>query len=380
MTGLIAFLIIELALGSFYAIKKGELLAPWTLFSTITTDFDPENPLCRWADSTKLHPLYFFNYKKNGHCNQFNMTTNDLGFVSPPFNFDDRENYYVVLFLGGSVTEGLFFQEYFKRQIENKLNENFKSPNGKPFKLVSFAIAGGQQPMQFNIYSYFSEFVDAVVSLEGYNERNNFKLHQHFAYPPALWDQKVGEARQRGIKILIRRMGFAFSKILQQLKIAKYSYILFTIADFSVPKKNLELDFYEAPFKPYPKEWSDEKKNEINIKIYKSYLKGMATLAESKKQKYAFLLQPVPAFKESLTDQDRRVIGKDMDKELIGNLYEKLLSLKEEGLNIVDMRSSLDNYRKDIYIDHIHTNHSGKVVLGEAIYKELIKTWGLEKK
>ena len=66
-----------------------------------------------------------------------------------------------------------------KNYFEYYLNKNFISPNGKPFKIYTGAMGGWTFPNQIMMTLMYNDRVDAIVSLDGYNEARNVQDGEH---------------------------------------------------------------------------------------------------------------------------------------------------------------------------------------------------------
>ncbi len=364
-------IVIEIGQGILYSAKERSFVGPAILFAALHIDHDQTNIECRWGDSIQLHPIYLYHYKRSGPCasNRFE-DINSFGFMAPEFNLDSINDFYSILFLGGSVAESVVFTSS-KILIEDWLNSNFISPNGKPFKIISFSIGGGRQPMQFNIYSQFVPFVNAVVSLEGFNELMSFYPGGQFTEATNQWKNKVYEEYESGLTIGLRKLGFFFSKTIKSFAISNYSYSLYSLARLVTPKNKVKYQRSPADLGrlPYPDHWSEEKSFTVNLSQYKSYLKNISSIADSSTQHHLIFLQPLPAFRKNITENEKRIIGRIEYKEIAQKVYGGLLDLDNEGVNIVDLRNIFDGVKDDLFIDQIHTNPRGDQIIAKNISK-----------
>ena len=81
-----------------------------------------------------------------------------------------------MLVTGGSVASQLVqnWPAPAPRFLEEELNKRYVSPNGKPWLVLNGGDGAWKEPQQFILFSMYATSVDAVVTLDGYNEHYFF--------------------------------------------------------------------------------------------------------------------------------------------------------------------------------------------------------------
>src|SRR5262245_42089841 len=138
---------------------------------------------CRYIDSLFPHPYLGFVHHKNPPCGIGNV--NNIGLWGIDFPSERAADAYVVLLTGGSVAAqlGQIQGPPAPRFLELALNERFRSPNGKPFRVLNGATGAWKQPQQTVLLLLFADAIDAVVTLDGFNEYQSLSGQHRFEYP-----------------------------------------------------------------------------------------------------------------------------------------------------------------------------------------------------
>jgi hypothetical protein len=85
---------------------------------------------------------------------------------------------YVILLAGGSVASQIsqLAQPGRRSFLEEELNRAYVSPTGKPFLVLNGGLGAWKQPQQLILLAIYGDFIDAVVTLDGYNEQHLISL------------------------------------------------------------------------------------------------------------------------------------------------------------------------------------------------------------
>ena len=103
-------------------------------------------------------------------------------------------------------------------------------------------------------------------------------------------------------------------------------------------------------------------------------------IAKANGIKELHIIQPVPAFKKVLPEEERRRV-QDLS---YGPLYKKMIqermALNAEGIPVVNMAGLFDDTPHAVFVDRIHLSNDGKDILLAKIVEALVAQWGLKRK
>lgn len=384
----VALLFVELGLRYFYFTAEQRKLGAEALLRTYSNKYinskTGEDEKCHFID--KVKPSAHFGYtliRKDG-CKTLSNSQGVVGkreipFVKDPDNFS-------ILVLGGSVAEGLITDDYLGRIfLENILNENYISPNGKPFRLYNGALGGWSMPVQNNVLTYYADRVDAAISIDGFNEAISSEKHRIEVGNFILY------------RYLVERSGF-WPILLEGLK---------NFRDFSVDTAWLRHS-YIVPFvflkgmgtlqslgdsgpgyansaDPFPIKWTKGRRDKWNARRYKQLIRQLHYQAQAYDIHYVHFVQPIRWLGKQLTDREES-IPRLINVRLFKKFRDQALSLNEKGVKVFNLGDVYAGETGEIYADHIHhicepSNdcRPGKI-LAEAIAKDLAQAWFLKSK
>lgn len=344
----------------------------------------PEKDDCWWEDTIDFHPFLSFAYHKDRHCSS--SQRNNVGLKGRKMPMFNDPNYYDILILGGSVAE-LFAQLDDKgtNGFERYLNDRYKSPNGKPFRILNGALSAGTQPQQVISFALFGGFSDAVISIEGYNELVHFRSREPMETPSRPWIELYDREHSGYFKTELRSLTKKLNNAVMN-SFLENSYFMFLVCTNSF----LYADSLTKTDNNYPifelSPMSDQEMKNFTYDRYAYYLQQIKAMASSRGEKIMFFLQPVPAISKSLTENEKLVTGNLDYKEEYLSLVQHLLALQKEGLPIESLLDILKDYRDEAYVDSIHFISSGGYgggaydVMFEAMARHIEKSWGLKRK
>src|SRR5204863_7029150 len=101
---------------------------------------------------------------------------NNIGLFGSDFPSERRPDRFVILVTGGSVAAQ--FGQLIPggpKYLEETLNASYQSPTGQPFLVLNGGDGAWKQPQAFILFAMYATSVDAVVTLDGYNEYYLFR-------------------------------------------------------------------------------------------------------------------------------------------------------------------------------------------------------------
>src|SRR5579864_592744 len=130
---------------------------------------------CRYVDTLYPHPYVAFVHHGNPPCGLANI--NNVGLFNDDFPTVKRTDRYTILLVGGSVASQMAqnWGPPAPHYLELALNKGYVSPNGKPFLVLDGGDGAWKEPQSFILFSLYASSVDAVVTLDGYNEHYMFE-------------------------------------------------------------------------------------------------------------------------------------------------------------------------------------------------------------
>lgn len=353
---------------------------------------------CRYVDTLFPHPYLAFVHHANPPCGIGNV--NNVGLRNDDFPTLKRQDRFVVLLTGGSVASqlGQNWPAPAPRFLEQELNKRFVSPNGKPWQVLNGGSGSWKQPQQFILFSLYVTSVDAVVALDGYNERflfipgtgerlerafNNFLEVNPFASDENFGDAAIGWVMGRIAGTLaaapVLGHSHAVYMIVRGIETMAKGQGIFRPTN----KKTTAASLFALPEEIIK---DKELHFETQLGLYQKYMRGIEAVARDNDVKTAYFIQPVPAWGKTLTEEEKRVVGDLSYGDLYRRMVAGLLTLRARGLAVHDLGDMLQNEAGTIYEDHIHFaftpefDSKGYRLMAARMADVLGETWQLKAK
>ncbi len=367
-------------------------VATWQSFSNEFMQMSQNDEGCTFSDRLIPHPNLAFVHHSFPRCGIHGL--NALGLISRTDLPRQRSlDYYTIMIVGGSVASHLAAGTLREGRIwlQDILNRDYVSPNGKPFRIVSGAAGGWRVPAQLTALELNGEGVDAVMAVDGYNEASAAGggapitspdpvyltvVQPHGAAGPLRWIWALQRYRQFAMKFWPTR----------------HSFLAFTIFDrmvnlFSQSASVRETyDSYLYKHFAFPQEWTPQKRDEWNRTRYETYLRSLEAKARVLNLKYAHFLQPVRWIGKQLTEEEKsyREYVKEGSYESV--FLPVVASMRSKGFPTVSLTDVFTGIAETIYGDHIHCRYGsdgdspGYRIMSERIARELSRFWGLKRR
>jgi hypothetical protein len=237
--------------------------------------------------------------------------------------------------------------------------------------------------------------VDAVVTLDGFNEYNRLSGFSHLDVPANNFMVVNPRLKQSERKLLAIRLYGAIYEYSKRSWLLSHSY-----AGYGLSKSARDLiQAYgerETPGREkttvrsmfaFPEGWDEAKRFDWNIEEYRKYIRVMDVAAKRLGVKRAFFTQPVPAIDKTLTAEERQEVG-DLDyREMYQRMASALLSLRSEGIPVVSLLNVFADVKETVYVDPIHCLEDGVTgeslgyqIMASRMADELATEWGLRRK
>jgi hypothetical protein len=373
-------------------LRDGRWLSPAQRWAAQENLFigDLTSGTCRYVDSLFPHPYLVAVHTGNPPCPTDFLNAQGLFGRDFPLRRDAQT--FAILLTGGSVAAHLGqVNRGGPLFLEEALNACYTPPKGRRFQVYNAADGGWRQPRQAIISLLYGDAVDAIVTLDGFNEAQVLGI-QRLEMPEAVFELLNPLALRSG-------RGVAASMISNQMQIlisqslARYSFTVFFVAEHL--RKRLEgIAYGEIGTRKtsvislfaLPAEWTLEQRTAFNIDQYRKYMRIIDAVAKTEGARAAFFLQPVPAIAKELTDDEKAVVGSLSYAPLYARLTGALLETRTDGLQVFSLLDVFRNTRDTVYGDPIHfardpktMDSMGNRIVASAMAKQLAATWSLER-
>jgi hypothetical protein len=212
---------------------------------------------------------------------------NAQGLFGRDFPLQRDPETFAILLTGGSVAAILGqTQKNSPLFLEEALNACYKPPKGRRFVVYNGADGGWRQPRQAIMSLLYGEAVDAIVTLDGFNEMQVLGI-ERLEMPEAVFELLNPLALRSG-------RGVAASMLSNQMQIfisqswARYSFTIFFLAERM--RKSLEAIAYGelgarktsvVSLFALPAEWKPEQRIAFNIEQYRKYARIIDAVAKA---------------------------------------------------------------------------------------------------
>jgi hypothetical protein len=352
---------------------------------------------CRYVDTLFPHPYLAFVHHGNPPCGLPNV--NNIGLLNADYPTVKPTDRYVVLVTGGSVASQLVqnWPAPAPRFLEEELNRRYVSPNGKPWLVLNGGDGAWKEPQQLILFSLYATSVDAVVTLDGYNEHYFFwpgtterlerPLSNFIDVNPFVADENFGDAATGWV--IGRVAGALAANPVLGHSHAAYMVIrgIEAVAKgkdvFKSSKKTTLASLFampEAIVKDHDGEFA------VQLGLYQKYTRAIEVIARDNGVKSAYFLQPVPPYGKTLTEEEKKNAGDLGYRDMYRKIVAGMMALRDRGLAIYDLGDLLKDEKGTIYADDIHfirdkTGDSpGYRLMAARMGQLLAETWGLKAK
>ncbi len=161
------FIAAEILFTAYYYFRDGNYSSVRQMLAQEAGSFQRERAPedCNFNDTLFQHPYLGWVHHANLPCGLPN--TNSIGLYGQEVPWKRRDDRFVVLLTGGSVASQL--GRITQGSLQELLNQNY-SEYGKRFIVINGAIEDWKQPQQLILFAMYANGVDAIITLDGYNE------------------------------------------------------------------------------------------------------------------------------------------------------------------------------------------------------------------
>ena len=352
---------------------------------------------CTYADTLFPHPYLAFVHHDIPPCGLKRIS--NVGLTGDDFPSVKRNDRYVILLTGGSVAAQLGQVEArpAPRYLEEELNAHYISPTGKPFQVINGGDGAWKQPQQLILLALYSNVVDAVVTLDGYNEVLMMnELQTQRIERPALNFLEVNPiAAQDGFgNVVVSWLAGRIAGAIGHHGLLGHSHAAYLVVkavehsakgggQFRSGGTVVFDKMYEIPAEL---RFGPSAVMNFQLAQYRRYIRLMSMIAREEGVKAMFFLQPVPAIGKTLNDAEKQVNPDLRYGEHYREVVRTLEGLRENGIAVLDLLDVFSEEKGTIYADDVHPYRApggesrGYRLIAARMARDLASGWGLKSK
>jgi len=348
---------------------------------------------CTYVDTLFPHPYLGFVQHDTPPCGMEKV--NNIGLTADDFPPVKRADRYVILLTGGSVAGqlGQTAPPPAPRYLEEELNAHYISPTGKPFQVLNGGAGAWKQPQQTILFLLHSNIVDAVVTLDGYNESKYLSVRTRGRLEmPALNFLEVNPiaAQDNFGNVVVSWLAGRVAGAVGHHSLLSHSHAAYLavravqhLSKGDAAFRDSKTNGFDRMFEVPPEARSSlQAMMAYQISQYRRYIRIMDAIARDQGVKAMFFLQPVPAVGKSLTDEEKRANPDISYGANYVTMVRDLEGLRENGIAVVDLLDIFAKEKGTIYADDVHPYRApdgkslGYRLIAERMAREMADGWG----
>jgi len=366
-------------------------------YNAYQEEYDPETGHYRKrVETDTLFPHPYLGYVRHSIPPSGIQFINTEGFFGHRFAGVKEEGVFRVMITGGSVATGYGAQRVDKNLLERDLNARYRSGAIKRFEVMNRAHGAWKQPQQLINFMLHAHEVDALITLDGYNEAHHIWNRHGLSmdHPSDNYYTGMQVNYGRPIQTLALRVDGWLRELLFTNPIARRSQLCYFVItrlraaaqeranDPNDPIVGKVMGFSKGML-ALPNDWDIEKKREYNIQAYKRYTYDTYVIAKAHGVKSLHLLQPTAYHRKTLSEKERASLERQPKNSFNVDLYLKVIGevmkLRELGVPVYDLTDVFEEAgAADIYGDPVHFNDAGMEILEKRVLQLIEKEWGLK--
>lgn len=352
---------------------------------------------CRYIDTLYPHPYLAFVHHANPPCGLRNL--NNIGLLNDDYPIEKRQDRFTILLTGGSIASQLaqMSDGDAPRFLELELNQNYISPNGKPFLVLNGGDGAWKEPQPFILFALNAQAVDAVITVGGMNEFYMFRnfvterlerpVSNFLEVNPLVADENFGDA---AIGWVMGRIAGAVS--LNPVLGSSHAVYMIVRGVESIAKgrgglkstKRTTLDSIFAL--PAEVKGDGEKIFALQLSLYQKYQRAIEAVAREYGVRAAYFFHAVPAWGKDLTPEEKAVVGDLSYGPLYRRMVEAMMTQRSRGMAVYDLGDLLAGVKEQVYADDAHfrlgddSDSLGYRLMAKRVAANVAEAWKLERK
>ena len=386
-------LLCELIFGAFYFVKNEALVRPARMLSTNEFLVNAGDVDCGWAGVQAVHPfLSHYSLSPDRCADDAQFDLNAQGFFGPSIPLKNDDKTFDILLTGGSVAAYLG-QLYVggPKYLEESLNRKYQPPVGTRFRVFNGANGAWAQPQQMIMTLLYGRGVDALVSLEGFNEHWAFARKRRIDQPTNTFFQLAARSTDATV-VFYGDLATDLTHFMNNNWLTRNSYFLYGIYDIVIllVKQKMEESGRVAKLKSsfgFDEGMGQLERHRWNLEQYQTYVLTIKDFADRNNLQHALFIQPVPRIGKTLTNEEQRRIGSVTYEPIYLEIVEHLMALQNQGVNVRGLLYVFEDVTESIYGDIIHPEIDIKTgygrgfeIIAEQMSDDLAELWRLQPK
>jgi len=321
---------------------------------------------------------------------------NNYGFFNREFPYErDPQNFHVLVTGGSVATQFAQMMRDGPRYLEDALNRRYVPPKGDRFVVLNGALGGWRYPQQIGIAAMTASAVDAVVSLDGFNEVATMLRDGMLVEAPGRKFLLSNPALENGYERMVGDWlaGWVFEASLGHWWARNSNYFCLVSQKL---RRAIQAAFDQGDDRSYlvrifsmPRLGRDRRWS-YAIRRYTDYQRFLHGACKQVGIRSAHFLQPIPGLGKTLTDRERSYslpLGED-----VVDLYrlmesEMAVMRSRDGIPTASLVDVFRDRSDTLYADWPHcildrgTGESeGYRLMAEAMAEELGRLWALDER
>lgn len=330
------------------------------LANTYITDVTKGGSSCRYVDTVFPHPYLGFVHHGNPPCGLSNI--NNVGLFNDDFPAEPLRDQYVILLTGGSVAAqlGQIREPPAPRFLELALNERFVAPKGTSFKVLNGGDGGWKQPQQAILMLLHAHAIDAVVTLDGFNEHHTLRNGTALEYPGSNF-MSINPLVTESFGAIVAKwvVSRAIGKLDSHpyLKHSQTAYLASEALAAWFQKEAGEVTDRKTTVPSLfalPRDWDATRRIDFGVDQYEKYMIAMNAIAKAFDIHVFHFIQPVPATGKSLSVDEQEVVGDLSYGPHYETMTQRFLTLNSKGVAVYSLLDVFKDEKGALYEDAIH--------------------------
>ncbi|MCC7166533.1 MAG: hypothetical protein IT565_03095 [Rhodospirillales bacterium] len=338
------------------------------------------------------HPWLGFVHHANPPANLANI--NNVGLFGRDYPAVRDERFFTILIAGGSVAAQ--FGQIVERGplfLEDYLNRTYESPNGAPFRTLNGGDGAWKQPQQAILLLLHAPALDAVITLDGFNEFHGLGKDHGLAFPAENYEAVSPLASHGRDAVLGRALATRLKKLAVEGAILRRSALAY-LACAGLAERVMRR-WVARPRGAWrtttrslfslPDGWPNAMRRAYQITQYRQFLLAIEAVARRFDLRTAYFIQPIPALDKPLAPEEAAHAVPEMAKPY-AEMRDALLALGGEGLPVHSLTGIFKDHPEPLYGDWIHLRFDaqgespGYRIMAKEIGDRLAAAWGLRRK
>ena len=348
---------------------------------------------CHYGDSLVFHPFLAFVQTALGPCGA--SYANSKALIGKEFPDTPSPRTGIVLVTGGSVAAQLVWDNRERDSpLERLLNAEFTGARFDRFIVLNGGHGAWRQPNQYVLFGLYADVLAGVITLDGFNEHYMVGSPSRFEKPAANFFQVIERQDPRVTSAPLAMAALKLDADLYRWASGHAVVRLSNLAYLVVDSLRSKLRGYASRGMPVSDqrdaEWVNatyarmfafkdglgrEERATWAIQQYQKYIRLMHAGATAFGIKSLFLVQPIPGWGKTLTDQER-AFARETDRDRYKRMADELATLRQQyGIPAHSLLEVFRDERGQIYKDAVHVNARGNEILAGHIADLIEKEW-----